>query len=179
MDNQHTNNTDLAYLAGIIDGEGCVTIERTGNRRKSTGQRGFLPSIVIVNTNPELISRCQDILNQYQVGNYIKMFRHQNWKNKELYRLCVIGLLRVYKLIQLIEPYSIAKRGQIQVAKKFIESRTVTHPKGKKYDEYELASIVEIKDLNKKGVRDCTQASEQSDKRQSELHGNMQINKTA
>ena len=48
-DNQHTNPTDLAYLAGIIDGEGCVSVQRSGKRRKSTNEMGFSPEVTITN----------------------------------------------------------------------------------------------------------------------------------
>ena len=160
MDNQHTNLIGLAYLAGIIDGEGCITIERNGKRRKSTGRLGLQPSITVTNTDCNLIAHCEQIFASIGAQAYIKS-SIAGKRNKRCYWLVCKGQEKVRTALKALLPYLVAKRGQAQLTMKFIESRTTDgHPKGKGYSDDELALMEDIQELNQRGVRDCRQASE-------------------
>lgn len=52
VDDREYAETDLAYAAGIIDGEGCVSICRTG---RSNGKYSYVPKVVVSMTDKEAI----------------------------------------------------------------------------------------------------------------------------
>lgn len=87
---------ELAYLAGLIDGEGCIGFTRT--------RQHWHPRIIIANTSLELLQSIQR-----QFGGDIKPTRiHVGWKPGYNWRLgnsrCVLLLDRLSKYLRLKEP---------------------------------------------------------------------------
>ena len=157
MDNQHTLEVDLSWLAAAIEGEGCITIERSGKERLDGG-RCLLPSTMISNTNSEFIFAAVRILDRIEVPFRISVRTRdaeKGWKTANVIR--IRGQKAVEKLIPYIEPYLRSKKGQLQLVKRFIESRRkYDKPKGVPYTEYERSLVQDVHKLNQRGVRDCT-----------------------
>ena len=90
-----TDDRDLAYLAGIIDGEGCLHVPRNGGA----------PLLAVTNTDEALI----DWLSQ--LGGYVSPVRRTNgqshWKPAWLWQ--VHGQADLAALIQRVLPYLKAK----------------------------------------------------------------------
>jgi len=75
MDNQQESNTtdlvsasDLAWLAGIIEGEGSMTLDVKPPR---SGRRSARFDLVICNTDTALIEACLEIIDKMKVAHYI------------------------------------------------------------------------------------------------------------
>lgn len=139
MDNQQVTEVELAWLAGIIDGEGCVGMY---NQNKRKGYHTVSPAIEIVNTDTELIEKVLDILIRLDCKPYIRGKNH-NVKRKRTWKLAYnLKLQRMGKLLILLPrviPYMTGiKRVKAEIMFQFILSRA-----GKRtyYSEYELQLI--------------------------------------
>lgn len=72
MGNQQ--ETNIGYLAGIIDGEGSIGLEKMFPKKCWQGRRKkvfYSPRIQIVNTDPAIIVKVRDTLKLYDIGYYI------------------------------------------------------------------------------------------------------------
>ncbi len=100
----------LAYIAGIIDGEGTIGIKKT-NKRYSTIR------VNVGNTNQWLIEFLQ-----MQFGGYTWLNRPENNNWKECWRWEVVAR-KAYRVLILISPYLQIKRDQAELAIQFQQRR--------------------------------------------------------
>ncbi len=128
--------TEKAYIAGFIDGDGCITIQ---------GSSRFLLGVRITNSSKKVMTWLGEKL-------HTKIFTYEYPDNPEyatMYALVVNGIF-AQELISLIKPYLIIKLDQAEVALSFPISLG-----GKKLsEEVELQQaicFVKMKRLNKKG----------------------------
>ena len=109
---------DLAYLAGIIDGEGCIDIPK---QSKSTVRVPRTIRIVITNTSPILIDwlvhKFDGKAYERKKGNY----KHRCWS---VYWHC----RKAEALLVEVLPYLKIKREQAELALSF--QRLITSPRG-------------------------------------------------
>lgn len=89
--------TDLAYIAGYIDGEGCI---RWG---------ASSPRISIQSCNPHPLRFVQSLFSQAEV----RLQNRRTKRNKPVYRLEYSGI-NCINLIQSITPYLIEKKDQAE-----------------------------------------------------------------
>jgi len=151
MDNPHgICEYELGYLAGIIDGEGTITLERTGTRRKRTGQMGLSPRIYISNTVYSLIMYCTDLFRKLKINPHIKSQDRGKWK--KCYWLSVQGLSKVGKLLKAVLKYLVCKMVHAFLVLRFIEIRGhINCAKGSPYGQEELDILKKIRALNHRG----------------------------
>ena len=106
------NNQKLAWLAGIVDGEGAVYVARSG----------FLKAkIEITNTNLLMIKEIKRILRKNKIDyyEYDRMVRNRKLEK----RIYIHTQNSVLLLSKLLLPYMIAKKIQILLLIKFCELR--------------------------------------------------------
>ena len=101
----------LAYIAGIIDGEGCFSLARQTNRRTMAAH-------VFVNmTNLDCIHFLHTTTT---LGN----FRTRQFENKKAqYEWSIDNRLEIYLLVEAIHPYLIVKREQADTMLEFVGRR--------------------------------------------------------
>lgn len=153
MGNPHAQEVELAYLAGVIDGEGTITIERTGNRRLN-GIQGLSPKVVVANTDTALIDYCANLFKRIGVKPHIKMQkRGYKTRKKDQYWITIGTLTKCRKLLIPIMPFLIAKHAQAELVMEFIRIRGDTlEAKGKPYGQAELRLLERIRALNIRGA---------------------------
>jgi len=108
---------DIAYLAGIIDGEGSIYI---GNFSKSKkGVPYYQTNIEVTNTSKNLINWLQKTFD----GCISKYTRKQlpNNSRKDVYRWIIHGEL-VTHICELIYPFSQCKKKEIEIMLKMRET---------------------------------------------------------
>ncbi len=108
----HTT-TDLAYLAGIIDGEGSVSIHSTLARRKF---QVYVAQVIVVNSNVPLI----DWLHSNFGGMvHVKPSSKTGFTGKrQCYTWTVTGYT-LDKLLPLVLPYMVVKKQQVDAVIEF------------------------------------------------------------
>lgn len=104
---------DLAYAAGLFDGEGSIGIYNQRNRPRSFRLQCNL------SLNNEFLPRWF----QMHFGGHVWIKHHCNskWQNTYCWQIDCKGALPFLKVIS---PYLIIKRPQAEIAIKFQESRT-------------------------------------------------------
>ena len=101
------NQTSRAWIAGLFDGEGCVTTQK--------GKHGPRVRVVLGMTHKETVKK----LHNYFGGSFREVIRN-NDKHKN-YFVWTITPPRCYSFLEAIEPFSVTKKRQIQVGLKFKE----------------------------------------------------------
>jgi hypothetical protein len=131
---------NLAYVAGIFDGEGCVNFARL--------RRGLFVRVMVVNTNLELL---KDL--QAQFGGDISKLKHKpGWKQGFSWRLCWSSAINFLNVIQ---PWLRVKHRQAETAFAWDAVRLGKgHATALKREEYlDSCSLLfdQLRWLNKKG----------------------------
>lgn len=122
----------LWWLGGIIDGEGCITINHhmMYHRHKTKTKQSllFAPAIIIVNTNRILIDKCQEILRNAGIAFYVT-YSPGKEKVKEKWSISIIGIKRCVRALNIISHYLIGKREEANLVKEFCETRLAVNGK--------------------------------------------------
>ena len=122
MDNQQESL--LWWFGGIIDGEGCITINHHRLHKNSRLETLlFSPTIIIVNTNKVLIDTCQDILRNSEIPFYVSFIQPSKSHWKEKWSITISGLKRVSKALTILSPYIISKKPEVSLVKRFCDLR--------------------------------------------------------
>lgn len=95
---------ELAYAAGVLDGEGCIKINPRGQ-----GSRGRVLRVEIVNTNRKLIDWMHE-----RFGGSIQVRVPKNPKHKTLY-VHNLACRDAAALLKLVRPYLIIKAVEADV----------------------------------------------------------------
>ena len=109
MDNQQEilRSTRIAYLCGLVDGEGCVGVYARGRKSESPHHNRpsiqVKPTIALANTERALIDEYCSILTELEVPYWVS-HRPSHGRNAESWTVTVNGLRRVMRLL----PYLIA-----------------------------------------------------------------------
>lgn len=133
--------TELAYLAGIVDGEGTVTILRTAKSCRGRPKRDILqPQLSIYTTSEELVSWLQ--------GRGFRIFcRDRRQEHSTSYNVAIWGY-KVHGALVPLLPYLVIKKEHAATVIRFIEERA-NHPSyNQPYTETELSLWTVIQRLN-------------------------------
>lgn len=137
-----SDKAKFSYLAGIIDGEGCLTIG-AGKKGNVTNYNSI---IMVANTNEKLIKWLQHNFG----GNYYKSGRDvPNQKPAYIWRF--LKKAEIEKLLLAILPYLIIKREQAIALLEFVRL-----PRYQETPEKREALFQKLKSLNKRGVDSVT-----------------------
>lgn len=137
---------DIKYLAGFIDGEGCIGITRTKNGLVGGNYRYF-PYLGINHTNYEILCR---IKMMYPIGRKIAKVKRDT--GKPIYSLRIDGNELVNVLEDLI-PHLIEKKKQAELVLEFKNSLRKKHETKKqitqKENEMRYKYFISVKMLKK------------------------------
>ena len=133
---------EIAYLAGIVDGEGTISVHKTHGNRKNTNA---VPYVSISNTNEALIKWIRS-----RVGGILRTRKPCKSHYKIAYDLRFY-YNRALDLITLIYPYLIVKRNQAHLLlTKYKECTPRNGKYTKKVLEAKHALVFEMRALNKR-----------------------------
>lgn len=108
--------TDLAYMAGIVDGEGSISLSMVGTKNNRRGPLHTL-QMCIVNCNEDLLDWCMDRFTGKLYARKIIPGR------KPCFTLRYERLLAEF-ILQRILPYMIVKKTRAEIALRFCETFT-------------------------------------------------------
>ncbi len=141
---QRMKAVDLAYMAGIVDGEGCIAIDRFTN--KNLPSYCYRLKLRVTNTNHWLIEQLR-----FNFGGNIKVIKAKG-NAKEAYEWYLAGESASICL-KLLLPYLCIKRAQAELGIKF-----QSHKQGKGHHLIDKQRVLEeadwilAKSMNKRGV---------------------------
>lgn len=116
--------TDAAYLAGIIDGEGHISIsKRPPNKRSGERNPTYLPSLRIGSTNPHLLDWIME-----KVGEGSMFQEGRAWgEGRKPFYMWNISNKQVDRLFDQVYPYLVMKKRQVDEVRKLRETTKTAH----------------------------------------------------
>ena len=114
----------IAYLAGIIDGEGTIVIAK-GKIRKGRKNHLYSLRLQVGNSERRLIDWLQE-----NFGGSVHILRKKKGKKRPAWQW-VLGSQDTYKLLKEMKYYLVIKEEQADIGIKFYE-RTLSHKPGGK-----------------------------------------------
>lgn len=167
-DNQQKRNADkdLGWLVGVLEGEGCFTIQQRKNKHSTS----YTPLVQITNTNPDMILKAKRILTELKIPCYIYLQKQGDYRL--CYRVVTLGIKRVKRLLDILEPHIECRSEQARSLQKFVNSR-LSRPRGAELTYNEFCSMDKLARLNRPHLFSETARSQRIPaKIQSELPGN-------
>ena len=137
-----------AYIGGIIDGEGCITLEPLQSINLM-----FVPVVQVTNTKKELLDMMAFFCGYYGIDSKVSCLRKETRKHASAFIWRVRQQKSVLTFCTTIEKYLFLKRRHAAILIEYIMLRTVEGQKGTFLQDKRLNLYEEIKFLNKKGPR--------------------------
>lgn len=132
-------SAEAAYLAGLFDGEGCLTLLFRPRSRKHDGMGYSLGlAFVIANNHRGVLEWAQA---QTKCGLLVSTRQGRH------HRYVVTGSRHLLPLLQQLEPYLIVKKERAQCAIKFFLLRR-HRPKGAHFSDEELYLLFRVRSMN-------------------------------
>ena len=133
----------LAWLGGIIDGEGMVTaIKRTERKRN---QYGYIPRVSVVNTDLIIINEVVAICKELSLPHYVQSKEGKGlWKTK--YEVLFNGFTRCKIVLEIIIPYLISKQKRAIALLELCNNRlNLPHMSPYTEDDIQLAKSIRVR----------------------------------
>ena len=111
---EHLTAAEMGYLAGLIDGEGCISIMSQGSKQRKS--RRFALRVAIKMTHLGVLKYVQTLIG----GSIQSEIESQNIRWKKQHRWIIARRSEVKALLTALAPYLIVKRGQAELALRFI-----------------------------------------------------------
>lgn len=145
-------DVEAAYLAGLIDGDGTITVDTSRGRNERYEWVQVTPVVRIANTSLKLLNAVRKLINIRTVWNEQRRTPSLKFpQRKPVYTLSIRNVPRAYALLKRINPHLILKKERGNLLLKYCASR-LSKNIGAKYDEKEEVIIGKIRALNRRGV---------------------------
>ena len=103
--------TEIAYIAGFFDGEGCVRIKQANQ-----GGNSYYLIAHITNTNPVILKKVQDLF-----GGNTRV--QEKGRNKPIYNWYITSS-EANDFLKTLQPFLIEKKSQAELGIKFHENKS-------------------------------------------------------
>lgn len=141
--------SDACYIAGFVDGEGCITVSIKPMKAKNGNQcTSFAPSISITNTNRAILDW---ICKTTGLGTVLTKPRREGWK--QCFQL-TYRVPEIPKFLELVGPFLKVKSEQARLMTEFYELKGQSGDKNVSLDTLKRRVKVasDINELNRRGV---------------------------
>ena len=144
LGNQAGKVTDICWLAGIVDGDGCIGVHKQQFGKNTT----YVPSFGLSTTCKKTYLFLDNLFKELEIGHHwtYRVVQNKNWRDRWV--LQVRGMKRVSKLLEMIFPYLVTKREEAELIRKFIGLRLLKNKKGA-YSQGEMELIERTKEIKK------------------------------
>lgn len=144
MDNQQAkvSETNMGWLAGFIDGEGCFDLQRS--YVKNLKRESWRPRLRISNTDVPTLSVVDDIFTKLDAGHHIMWRYPTNRKWLPSWSAEIAGMMKMQRLLIKIIPYLYTKRRRAELMLDFVNSRFEGSSKNP-FSDYELELLAFLK----------------------------------
>lgn len=142
------SETEKAYLAGYLDGDGTITIGFSKNKKS---KRGINPS-----KDVSLITKHKDFAQKLQqmIGGSVKSFIYEDSREKKLgYRVAFTNQASALAFLKAIIPYLILKKRQAELMAQYLTNRLRARREKGNYapiSDDSWAMLEKIRRLNRK-----------------------------
>lgn len=143
---QQTSEAEKGYIAGIIDGEGCIGAYEV---MKESGNTYISTYISVVNTDRRLVDYLHGVIGMGSVGKH----RKANGNHKASFQFRVFPG-QTKQFLEVILPYLKLKCEQANLVMELNDMHRYSNGKhGRFYPERQYEILDRLRELNVKGVR--------------------------
>jgi len=107
------SRVDLAWLAGLVDGEGCIALYRDTQRSR------LRAAVVIANTDARIIAKISKILYEANIKYHYTLRKRKNF----CLSITTIGFRSCKKLLEMVLPYLVGKKEQAKLMVEYLDYR--------------------------------------------------------
>ena len=111
----------MAWLGGIMDGEGSFSITHKSGWGSQRGKTFYYPDISIVNTNPLVIDQCAEIITPI-CGYHIEQKKPDKYRKLIIWRIRILGFKRCANFLPRIIPYLVGKKEEASAVLRFVQT---------------------------------------------------------
>lgn len=158
--NTQVTEVDIAYLAGLWDGEGHIGV--TFHQRQS-GKMEYRAVAGIVNGNTHIIARAVEILDGLEISARIEPRGKKKAFHTQTYNVIVNKHHALKKLAETLIPYLHGKRAVAKLVLRFVNSRLRHGKKTADYTDEEISLGEQLKRLNRRGTSEAIRETEIKD----------------
>ena len=137
---------DLAWLGGVIDGEGTFTLRIHGRKRNKLL---ITPVFSITNTDFVITDNIERILKENDIPfwvTYVSNEAHPKWKPKK--EIVNMGVRRLSKFIPVILPYLVGKEEEAKIVCEFCDRRLKMLGNRSYYTKEDIELVTRVKALH-------------------------------
>lgn len=128
--NEQGSREQLAWLAGIIDGEGAISLVRVRHSKKKGGAiRAYHPIIFINNSDFEMIEAIALILERLDIHYHanpttsVPPRMAERRECRYIIQLKVSGMKTCLRLLDMLHPFLVAKRRESEILRQYCARR--------------------------------------------------------
>lgn len=135
-----------AWLAGMIDADGCIGFARMLQNRRQRKTEHLNIYTAITTTCTLTMEHLRRVYEELEVAYHVAIKDNGGADRKPVYIIKVHGMMRNEKLLPLITPYLVTKKKEAELMLEFISIRLKLRNK-KTHDPREDAIAREVKEL--------------------------------
>lgn len=135
---------ELAWLAGLWDGEGSITIFK---HLEKNGTRKLCPTILVVNTDIKIINEAKRILDSLGTSFHLFERKPGSSKHKPAFQLSTRNSQYIDKVLTAIQPYLVGKKEQAELVIGYVRKRHYQ----RSIDDHDEQTQIQVQALNKRG----------------------------
>lgn len=109
---------ELAYIAGFVDGEGCISMVRRKYEKNPKWNVRYTPRVTVTNGNREILEFIQSLF-----GGHMSEKKRYSEKHNTAWNLVISSTKSIYMATELL-PYLRLKKPQAQLLIDFYETYT-------------------------------------------------------
>lgn len=110
-------DTDIAWLAGLIDGEGCLYMRRI----KPGINKNILSLLEIQTPSIRMYERVTEILYGLNIEYNVELGRMQKMSTRPANKILVVRKHEIKKLLEFVKPYLYVKLPEAEAMLEFLE----------------------------------------------------------
>ena len=136
----------LAWLAGLIDGDGSFQLVETYYVHKGNKRPVIKVKVSIINTNELIINMCCELIEELTGSKayiYVQKAKEENWKDRK--QIILTKKSQIVLLIKAIYPFIVGKKEQAEIVLNFCLRDNI------QYNEADWEKVQRIKILNTRG----------------------------
>lgn len=131
-------DTDVAWLSGIIDGEGCITA-------KQCSERALTFRVTVESVSESMTAKVRHILYQLGIESRLEGPLWRERSTRPSYRVRVQKKHAVLRLCDRLLPYSVVKRSELALTKTYLDRAAGSYYSATEEDLQTLPKLRELK----------------------------------
>jgi hypothetical protein len=132
------------YISGLIDGDGCFNMNR---RFCKYNRNRYIPQVLFINTNKEIIKRYCSVLQNNKIGYYVNFRLAGKTTNRKRWDIMTSGVRRCEKMCSFLSDSIISKKEQCDLLLNYCKYRLLNEKS--KNDEIGFECKMALQNLRK------------------------------